>query len=133
MVGSRTAGPQELALVRDIFFRDQERGWLITWHFNDNGTYMFSTVEGGGSWTPEPDSSFQGKDKWASVVRFVSPENGFVFVDEGKQHSVMYTMDKGAHWHRQELPRSVYDCQVFEGDLLCSAAPGFRLVALHPK
>lgn len=131
--GSRTTGPRELAMVRDLFFLDQNRGWLITWHFNDSGTYLFSTDDGGKSWTPEPDASFQGKGKWASVVRFVSPESGFVFLDEGKQHSVMYTMDKGAHWHRQELPSFVYDCQVLEGDVWCSSAPGFRLLRLHLK
>jgi len=130
---SRTTGPRGLALVRDLFFLDQNRGWLIIWHFSDSGTYLLSTVDGGRSWTPEPASSFQGKNKRANVVRFVSPENGFVFVDEGKQHSVMYTMDKGAHWHGEELPRLVYDCQVLEGDLLCSASPGFRLLTLHPK
>ncbi len=131
---SRTTPPKELADVQDLFFFDQNRGWLITWHFNDSGTYLFSTADGGRNWAPEPDSSFQGQGKWAGVVRFVSKESGFVFVDEAKQHSLMYTTDGGAHWYQQALPRFVYDCQVFEGDLLCSAGPpGFRLLTLHPK
>jgi photosystem II stability/assembly factor-like uncharacterized protein len=91
---SRTTGPRELAQVRDLFFLDQSRGRLITWHFNDRGTYLFSTMDGGRSWTPEPDSSFQGKEKWASVVRFVSPEQGFVFVAEGAHLSSCAPLSK---------------------------------------
>jgi len=129
---SRTTALNELDYVRDLFFLDQNRGWLITWHLNDSGTYLFSTADGGKTWAPEPDPSFQGKGKWAGVVRFVSGQRGFVFAAEAKQHSLMYTTDGGAHWSKQALPRSVYDCQVFEGDLLCSS-PGFALVTLHPK
>jgi photosystem II stability/assembly factor-like uncharacterized protein len=130
---SRTTPPQQPAWVRDLFFFDQQRGWLITWSYNDEGTYLYSTVDGGKHWTPDPDLSFQGKGKWASVVRFVSRERGFVFVDEGNRRSLMYTADGGSHWSKQALPRFVYDCQVFEGDLLCSSAFGFRLLTLHPK
>jgi photosystem II stability/assembly factor-like uncharacterized protein len=130
---SRTTPPKELAEVRDLFFLDQNRGWLITWHSNDTGTYLFSTVDGGRNWAPEPDSSFQGKGNWAGVVRFVSRGSGFVFV-EAKRHGFLYTTDGGAHWYKQALPRFVYDCQVFEGDLLCSSGPsGFGLLTLHPK
>lgn len=134
---SRTTPPTELAAVRDLFFLDHNRGWLITWHYNDSGTYLFSTVDGGRNWAPELDSSFQGKGKWAGVARFVSDKNGFVFEgDKANRHSLIYTTDGGAHWHKQTLPHSVYDCHVFEGDLLCSSGdrqPGFRLLRLHPK
>jgi photosystem II stability/assembly factor-like uncharacterized protein len=127
---SRANPPAGLILVRDLFFFDQNRGWLITLHDNDQGTHLFATLDGGKSWTPELDSSFQGKGKWADVVRFVSDKNGFVF-EEANRHSLIYTTDGGANWHKQTLPHSVYDCQVFEGDLLCSS--GFRLLSLHPK
>jgi photosystem II stability/assembly factor-like uncharacterized protein len=113
-----------------MFFVDQDRGWLTTWNLDYHGSYLFSTVDGGKHWAPDP--AFQGKDKWAREVRFLSKERGFVFVEEAKGHSLMYTTDGGAHWSRHALPRSVYDCQVFEGDLLCSA-DGFRLLTLHPK
>ena len=86
---SRTTPPTEPAVVRDLFFLDHNRGWLITWHYNDSGTYLFSTVDGGRNWAPEPDSSFQGTDKWAGVVRFVSDKNGFVF-EEAKRHNLFY-------------------------------------------
>jgi photosystem II stability/assembly factor-like uncharacterized protein len=130
---SRTTPPQKPAGVRDLFFFDQQRGWLITRSYNDEGTYLYSTVDGGKHWKPDPDQSFQGKGKWASVVRFTSRERGFVFVDDNGQNRLVYTMDGGTHWYKQALSRSVYDCQVLEGDLMCSAEPGFRLLTLHPK
>jgi photosystem II stability/assembly factor-like uncharacterized protein len=134
---SRTTPIAGLAKVQDLFFLDHNRGWLITWHYNEEGTYLFSTVDGGRHWTPELDASFQGKGKWAAAVRFVSEKNGFVFErDEANRHNLIYTTDGGAHWRKQTLPQSVYDCQVFEGDLLCSSGnrpSGFQLLTLHPK
>jgi len=131
---SRASGPKDLGSVRDIFFLDQNRGWLVAWHSDvkDISTYLYSTVDGGRTWALEPDAPFQGKSSGATVVRFVSEMRGFAFVEQA-QHSVMYTADGGAHWSRQVLPHSVYDCQVFEGDLLCSAWPGFSLLTVHPK
>jgi hypothetical protein len=55
------------------------------------------------------------------------------FFLEGDRHRLAFTMDGGRHWYKQALPRHVNDCQVFEGDLLCSSAPGFQLLTLHPK
>jgi len=132
---SRTTPPQRLAYVRDLFFLDQNRGWLITWQMNDGGTYLFSTGDGGKTWTPESDLSFQGKGKWAGVVRFVSEKTGFVF-ESDEADNLVYTRDAGAHWSKQTLPHSVLDCQVFEGDLLCSSGESpneFRILTVHPK
>jgi photosystem II stability/assembly factor-like uncharacterized protein len=130
---SRTTPPQQPQRVRDLFFFDQQRGWLTTWNHNDEGTYLYSTVDGGKHWTPDPDLSFRGKGKQANVVRFTSRERGFVFLEDNGRHSIMYTADGGAHWHRQAVPSSVYDCQVLEDDLLCSSSPGFRILTIHPK
>jgi photosystem II stability/assembly factor-like uncharacterized protein len=130
---SRTTPPKDVDKVRNLFFLNELRGWLITWHLNNDGAYMFSTTDGGKTWTPERDLSFQGQGKWAGPVGFVSAERGFIFVEEGKQHRVLYTSDGGTHWRSQALPGSVYDCQVFNGGLLCSSAPGFRVLDLHPK
>ncbi len=132
---SRTAPPQGPAWVEDLFFFDHQRGWLITCGYNDDGSYLYSTVDGGKHWAPDLDLSFQGKRKSASVVRFTSRERGFVFLvdhDNG-QSRLAYTTDGGTHWYKQALPRFVFACQVFEGDLLCSADRGFRLLTLHPK
>jgi photosystem II stability/assembly factor-like uncharacterized protein len=130
---SRTTPPRPPERVRDLFFFDQQRGWLTNWNHIGEGTYLYSTVDGGKHWTPDPDLSFQGKDKQANVVRFTSKERGFVFFLEGGQSRLVYTTDGGTHWHKQALASFVYDCQVFEGDLLCSSEPGFRLLTLHPK
>jgi photosystem II stability/assembly factor-like uncharacterized protein len=132
---SQTATPENPTGVRDLFFLDQLRGWLITWGNNDDGTYLYSTVDEGKHWTPEPDPSFQGKGKWASVVRFTSREKGFLFLDDrdNGQRALIYTLDGGTHWHKQALRDFVYDCQILEGDLLCSSGPGFRLLTVHPK
>ena len=129
---SRGTPPRGPAGVRDLFFFDQQRGWLVTWGYSDDGSYLYSTVDGGKHWTADPDLSFQGRGKFASVVRFTSIERGFVFVEDNGQRLV-YTADGGRHWYKQAVPRFVYDCQVFEGDLLCSSAPGFRLLTVHPK
>ncbi|MGB6941559.1 MAG: hypothetical protein WBE37_04045 [Bryobacteraceae bacterium] len=132
---SRTTPPQQPDRVRDLFFFDQQRGWLTTWnHIGDGeGTYLYSTVDGRKHWTTDPDLSFQGKDKEANVVRFTSIERGFVFFLEGGQNRLAFTTDGGRHWYKQALPRYVDDCQVFAGDLMCSAQPGFRLLTLHPR
>lgn len=87
---SRTTPPRQPQRVRDLFFFDQQRGWLTTWNRNDEGTYLFSTVDGGRRWTPEPDLSFQGKGKLANVVRFTSRERGFVFFLDGGQKACVH-------------------------------------------
>jgi len=130
---SRSAAPPQPASVRDLFFLDQQRGWLLTWGYNDEGSYLYSTIDGGQHWTADPDQSFQGKGKFASVVRFTSKDRGFVFVDDNGQSRIVYTTDGGTHWYKHALPRLVSNCQVFEGDLLCSAVPGFHLLTVHPK
>jgi len=129
----RTTPPQPPQRVRDLFFLDQQRGWLTIWNQIGEGTYLYSTVDGGRHWTPDPDLLFQGKDKLANLVRFTSRERGFVFFDGNGQSRLAYTTDGGKHWDKQALPRFVNDCQVFGGDLMCSAGPGFRLLTLHPK
>lgn len=130
---SKMTPPKELAQVRDLFFLDQNRGWLITWQFNDGGTYLFSTQDGGKRWMPEGDLSFQGEGKWMGVVRFVTERIGFIFEQE-KGNTLLYTYDGGAHWRKQSIPHTVYDCQVFDSDLLCDGGDrsgDFSLVTVH--
>ncbi len=135
---SRTTPPQPPELVRDIFFVDPQRGWLVTWNHTTpgaypGGAYLYLTVDGGKHWTPDTDPSFQGKGRQGNAVRFTSRERGFVFFSEGAQSRLAYTMDGGKRWQNRALPRFVDHCQVFRSDLLCSAGPGFRLLTLHPK
>ena len=92
--------PQQPDRVSDLFFLDQQRGWLTTWNHIDDGegTYLYSTVDGGKHWTADPDLSFQGKGKEANVVRFTSRERGFVFFSDGIGQRLAYTTDGGTHW-----------------------------------
>lgn len=142
------AGP-DIAEVRDLFFLDAQRGWLITWAFNDGGTRLFHTMDGGKSWRVDSDDTFQGKKKWLSTVRFINEKTGFAFnsVDTGDhgvdsqsvfdgndKNNVLYTSDGGLHWESFPIPRYVYNCQIVQGDLLCSAIQsesGLWLVRVH--
>src|SRR5579862_3824422 len=40
---SRTSPPQPPERIRDLFFTDQQRGWLTIWNHNDEGGYLYST------------------------------------------------------------------------------------------
>jgi len=130
---SRTTPLQPPQRVHDLFFFDQQRGWATIWNRNGEGAYLYSTVDGGKHWTADRDLLFQRKDKEADLVRFTSRERGFVFFLEGAGLTLAYTTDGGTHWHKQALQYFVNECQVFEGDLLCSSGPGFRLLTLHPN
>jgi photosystem II stability/assembly factor-like uncharacterized protein len=136
---SRTTPPKELAQVRDLFFLNQNHGWLITWQLNNGGTYLYSTDNGGKEWVRESDLSFQGTGKWMSVVRFSSESDGFVFENgfgPGATKRLLYTLDGGAHWIKQTVPHAIFDCQFFERDLFCDAGnqPGdFSLLTVHMK
>ena len=103
-----------------MFFLDQNRGWVITWRFDDSSTYLFSTA----GWWEKLDAqvlspSFQGKHNWASTVRFLSERIGFVIARDERvsQNNLIYTMDGGTHWHTQPMAHFAYGCQVFDGDL----------------
>lgn len=148
----------DLAEVRDLFFLDPRRGWLITWAFNEGGTRLLKTVDGGKSWIGDPDNSFQGQNKWLSVVRFLDDKVGFAFnsvytsndppepiegaerylrlhFGGGDENNLLYTHDGGAHWDSFAIPRQIHECQVSKGDLLCSAISGesgLWLVKVHP-
>lgn len=134
-IESRTTPPKDIFAVGDLFFLDETQGWLTTWHMNDDGTYLFSTNDGGKTWIPDADVSFQGKNKWIGPVRFISAKNGFLFERENDANRLLLTQDGGAHWINQPLPHPIWDCQVSKGDLLCDGGkPGeFWLLRLHPK
>jgi photosystem II stability/assembly factor-like uncharacterized protein len=149
----------DIAEVRDLFFLDPHRGWLITWALNEGGTRLLRTSDGGKNWTADPDNSFQGQNKWLAVVRFLDDKVGFAFnsVDTsdtaaeppegadgylrfhftaGDENNLLYTNDGGDHWDSFAIPRQVQDCQVSKGDLLCSAISGesgLWLVKVHPS
>jgi photosystem II stability/assembly factor-like uncharacterized protein len=145
---SRTEVPKDATHLGDVFFLDQHRGWLITWH-SSGGSYLFATRDGGKNWAPEPDRSFQGAHRWANCVRFLSDRLGFIFEDEDppgrdsqwdetvvRLSNLLYTSDGGSHWHKLALPNHVSGCQVFDGDLLCTASgksSGLIVLTVHPE
>ena len=133
-----------VAEVRDLFFLNESLGWLITWHYNNDGTHLYLTTDGGRTWRMHPDQTIQGPGMWLSVVRFLDSRVGFAFsrgdqVDAvveppaigvvavakagpKKTGQLLYTDDGGEHWRSQPLNAWVYDCQVLGQDLGCSAS-----------
>jgi photosystem II stability/assembly factor-like uncharacterized protein len=133
--------------IRDLWFYDNDRGWVIVQTAFDNEPYLFKTVDSGKTWRPESDRLFRGIHHRGDAVRFVSKDTGFVFEGEvtyttseprAPSNTLRYTTDAGAHWNSQPFYYAVEDCQVFEGDLLCAASPrnrnDFGILTLHlPK
>jgi len=145
-----------VADIKDLYFLNASDGWLITWHFNNEGTHLFRTTDGGRTWRLHPDQTIQGPGKWLSVVRFLNSKIGFAFnrddqvdavveppatgvvavaeagpTDSGK---LLYTVDGGEHWESRQLGAWVYDCKVVGSGLGCAASkekPGFWLLHIR--
>ena len=136
-----------VAEVQDLFFLNESIGWLITWHYNNDGTHLYRTTDGGRTWSVHPDRTIQGPGQWLSVVRFLNSKIGFAFSREDQIDAVveppaigvvavaeagptdsgqlLYTDDGGEHWQARPLGAWVYDCHVLgEVDLGCSASRG---------
>jgi len=133
-----------VAEIRDLFFLNKSVGWLITWHYNNGGTHLYLTTDGGKAWSMHPDQTMQGPGKWLSVVRFVNSKIGFAFSRDDQVEAaveppakgviavpqagptntghMLYTDDGGEHWRSRPLDAWVYDCQVSGQDLRCSAS-----------
>jgi photosystem II stability/assembly factor-like uncharacterized protein len=133
-----------VAEVRDLFFLNESCGWLITWHYNNDGTHLYLTTDGGKTWRVHSDKTIQGPGKWLSVVRFLNSKIGFAFSRDDQVNAVvespaigvvvvaeagptdsghlLYTDDGGEHWRSRPLDAWVYDCQVLGQDLGCSAS-----------
>ena len=132
-----------VADVRDLFFLNESLGWLITWGYNNEGTHLYRTTDGGRTWRVHPDQAIQGPGRWLSVVRFLNSKIGFAFSRDDQVQAVvrppaigvvavpeggptgsgqlLYTDDGGEHWRSRPLDAWVYDCQVSGQSLACSA------------
>ena len=126
---SRIHTGRKTAEVRDVYFLNARQGWLITGHFNDEGTYLFRTQDGGATWKADPDKGFQGARNWLAGVRVIGNSLAFAYGrDDGggskDQGMLVYSHDGGDHWQKFLLPRRIYDCQAVEGNLECSALSG---------
>lgn len=147
-----------VAEIRDLFFLNASHGWLITWHFNNEGTHLFRTTDGGKTWRLDPDRKIQGPGRWLSVVRFLNSQVGFAFNRDEQVNAVveppatgvvavpeagptqsgklLYTDDGGEHWQSYQLGAWVYDCQVSGSGLGCTASkdkPGFWLLHIRTR
>jgi len=134
----RTKNPTD---IRALYFLDPVRGWLILNPNGVEGSRLYRTIDGGRTWSTDPDASFQGAGAWMSSVRFAHENLGFAFYDtragtQQLQQYLLYTSDQGAHWQRIMLPAKVYECRVFNGGVVCSAAKqqnGLLLLSVRPR
>lgn len=141
---SQIPGQTGVAEIRDLFFLDESVGWLITWHYNNDGTHLYLTTDGGRTWRLHSDQTIQGTGKWLSVVRFINSKIGFAFSRDDQVEAVvqppaigvvavaeagptdsgqlLYTDDGGEHWSSRPLDAWVYDCRILGQGLRCSAS-----------
>jgi photosystem II stability/assembly factor-like uncharacterized protein len=140
----RTTLPPGWPELREVSFLDRNHGWLVLKHKSDDQIRILATHDGGRTWYPLETPALRTTTWWPDVVRFVTERTGFLFVTEDDSpqakgfegQSVLYTADGGFHWRKYPLPYSIFSCQAFEGDLLCSArSPHSRIgvLTLHPK
>ena len=97
---------QTTAAINDIYFRDQDAGFLIA------GNSIFSTHDNGARWTEVRrflPREFEGADIELYSVRFSSKKKGWVVGSVSKRERVvdsvlLYTDDAGQTWQRQRAP-----------------------------
>jgi photosystem II stability/assembly factor-like uncharacterized protein len=128
-----------VADIRDMFFLNESFGWLITWGYNNDGTHLYLTTDGGKTWRVHPDQTIQGPGKWLSVVRFIDTKIGFAFEDATDApkalQRILYTNDGGKYWRPYPLDAHVNDCQASGRGLRCSASRGkssFLMLQIEP-
>jgi photosystem II stability/assembly factor-like uncharacterized protein len=110
--------------VIDCTRSSAERGWLILWLLNDDGSQLLQTTDGGRHWSRHPEGSIQGPRRWLNCVRFMTETVGFAFVrSTGREGDDLFlTQDGGERWTKmRHLRSSVADCQLFQGELWCGA------------
>lgn len=141
---SRMSLPSKWSNVREISFVDQNHGWMVLKHGQDDEGRLLATTDGGATWLPTSIPSVRSATWWSDVVKFVSEKVGFVFSTEDDDlkssglysNKVFYTTDGGAQWQKYSLPYSIYSCQAFERDLICSADrkdSRFGTLTIHTK
>lgn len=86
------------AEFRDIFFLDEDHGWIVGGGYNINGGILGETSDGGAHWrfrvgiVPQVRTSLFH----LNAVVFQDASTGIIAADEGR---ILRTVDSGAHWH----------------------------------
>ncbi len=93
---------------RDVFFLDEQRGWIVGGGHNIEGGLLGTTTDGGETWTfrdriarpPGSAHSFH-----LSAIHFHDARLGFAAGDGGH---LLRTVDGGEHWHPVAQRRGVW-------------------------
>jgi photosystem II stability/assembly factor-like uncharacterized protein len=111
------------ANVQDFNWVNEKNGWLILLLAGDGGSGLFETQDGGINWSKHAEDSFQGPGKYLTTVRFVNDAIGHMAYDDARngRHYLLDTQDGGKTWDRRILGKSISHCEVFHGEVWCSA------------
>jgi photosystem II stability/assembly factor-like uncharacterized protein len=105
---AKTAG------VWDLWFQNRDKGWLVTEEFDDGGTDIWQTSDGGKTWeSANPVLSHH----WTNFVRFIDDRHGFA----ASGNLLFYTTDGGSNWQSKKLSEDVQSCEVHGHGLKCAA------------
>jgi photosystem II stability/assembly factor-like uncharacterized protein len=112
---STPTGPRGYLGCQHLFFLDPSHGWIACTNQGRGSLVVYSTTDGGASWTPNTLSTAPpvADDLAIAAVRFISPSVGFA-VGPG----VYATYDGGATW------TSVIPCGSFKAVTFADATHG---------
>ncbi len=88
------------AAFRDVFFLDEQRGWIVGGGINIEGGILGSTTDGGRTWKFESGltrPSRRATSFHLNALWFLDERTGFI-VGDGFQ--ILRTRDGGIQWHR---------------------------------
>jgi photosystem II stability/assembly factor-like uncharacterized protein len=88
------------AEFRDVFFLDEERGWIVGGGINIEGGILGTTTDGGRTWRFDSGltrPSRRATDFHLNAVWFLDARRGFIVADGFR---ILRTRDGGRQWHR---------------------------------
>jgi photosystem II stability/assembly factor-like uncharacterized protein len=108
---------------RSLQWVNSTKAFLIVWRANGHGSELLETTDGGTTWAPHPDKSFQGARNFISTIVFTSADQGYLFYEDpvASRNFIAWSADGGRVWKTGNFPSTVSYCQVFERSVLCSS------------
>jgi photosystem II stability/assembly factor-like uncharacterized protein len=108
---------------QDLFFLDRQTGWLTIRDRVNSSSSLFKTTDGGKHWSPVSCLGLEGRAKYVTLVRFFNQTAGFISFREGvsNKNYLAFTTDNGQNWTELENEHLLRYCQVFRGEMRCSA------------